>query len=192
MRALERTASLWDPIQTAFGWVFSAAKILKNEAELSGQQTRLRLRGLMGAMQRWQIKTGELKATIDHFLKVTRSYWSGLFHCYDVPDLPRTNNDLEHLFGSQRYHERRVTGRKLASSSLVLRGSVRIVSAMATRLRSFSADDLKPKSIVEWRTLRAELTQHRYQRTLQRRFRQNPDIYLALLETKLNQLILLP
>ena len=27
-----------------------------------------------------------------------RSYRSGLFHTYAVPGLPRTNNDLEHLF----------------------------------------------------------------------------------------------
>ena len=32
---------------------------------------------------------------MDHFLKVFRSYWPGLFHCYDVEDLPRTNNDLD-------------------------------------------------------------------------------------------------
>ena len=25
--------------------------------------------------------------------KVTASYWSGLSHCYDIPDLPRTNNE---------------------------------------------------------------------------------------------------
>ncbi len=192
MRGLARTASLWEPIQTTFGWAHSAAHILKNEAELSGQQTRLRLRGLLGAMRRWQTKAGELEPAIVHFLKVTRSYWPGLFHCYDVPGLPRTNNDLEHLFGTQRYHERRVTGRKVASPSLVVRGSVRIVSAVATRLRPFSAVDLRPASVAAWQSLRAELTQCRHQRTLQRRFRQNPEAYLAQLETQLNQLILPP
>jgi len=44
-----------------------------------------------------------------------RSYWPGLFHCYDVPELPRTDNDLEQLLGSHRYHERRASGRKVAS-----------------------------------------------------------------------------
>ena len=39
------------------------------------------------------------------FVKVTRSYWPGLFACYESSDLPRTNNDLEHTFGSHRYHE---------------------------------------------------------------------------------------
>ena len=45
-----------------------------------------------------------------HFVRVTRSYRPGLFGCYQVADLPRTNNDLEHLFGSHRYHERRASG----------------------------------------------------------------------------------
>jgi len=126
------------------------------------------------------------------FLKVTRSYWPGLFHCYDVPGLPRTNNDLEHLFGQQRYHERRITGRKVASASLVIRGSVRIVATVMTGLRPFSADDLVPPSIKNWQSLRAELVIARQQRTLQQRFRQNPDAYLADLEHRLIQLILPP
>src|SRR3712207_8356057 len=69
-----------------------------------------------------------------HFLKVTVSYWPCRFHCYGVADLPRTNNDLEHLFGSNRYHERRATGRKTASPGTVLRGAVRLIAATATRL----------------------------------------------------------
>ena len=44
-----------------------------------------------------------------HFLKVTKSYWPGLFGCYQASDLPRTNNDLEHAFGSHRYHRRRAS-----------------------------------------------------------------------------------
>lgn len=143
-------------------------------------------------MTRWQPHSGELASAIAHFLKVTRSYWSGLFHCYDVPDLPRTNNDLEHLFGQHRYLERRITGRKVSSPALVIRGSVRLVAAVMTRLRPFSAADLVPPSLAQWQTLRTELATARRQRTLQRRFRQNPDAYLADLENRLVQLILPP
>jgi hypothetical protein len=66
-------------------------------------------------MSRHRQHAGELSSAVDHFVKVSRSYWSGLFPCCDVPDLPRTNNALEQLFGSDRYHERRITGRKTAS-----------------------------------------------------------------------------
>src|SRR5438093_1326838 len=87
---------------------------------------RRQLGGLLGAMQRHRAAAGSLAAAVNHFLKVSRSYWPGLFHCYAVPDLPRTNNDLEHFFGSHRYHERRASGRKVAAPSLVLRGEARL------------------------------------------------------------------
>ena len=48
-----------------------------------------------------------------------------MFWCYASEDVPRTNNDLEHLFGSHRYHERRASGRKRASPGLVIVGSAK-------------------------------------------------------------------
>ena len=101
-----------------------------------------RFDGLMAAMARHRARAGDLAGAIDHFCKVTRSYRPGLFHCYAVPELPRTNNGLEQLFGSQRHHERRATGRKMASPAAVLRGEVRLIAATATRLHPPEARDL--------------------------------------------------
>jgi len=137
-------------------------------------------------------KARPLKTSITHFLKVTASYWPGLFHCYDVPDLPRTNNDLEQLFGSTRYHERRCTGRKAASPSLVLRGSVRIVAGLGTRSRSFRGSELAPANLETWQTLRAGLERRRHTRVLRQRFRRDPDVYLEQLEALLLKRILPP
>ena len=189
---LQKTATLWDPIECVYVWVHTVAHILDNPAELDGAQVRRRFQGLLGAMQRWRAKAGELEPGIGHFLKVTRSYWSGLFHCYDVPDLPRTNNDLEHLFGSHRHHERRTTGRKKASPTLVIRGPVRIVAALATRLGSFTAADLATENLEAWRSLRAQLDRRSQRRVLQRRFRRDPEAYLADLEVQLVKSILPP
>jgi len=183
---------LWGTIERAYHWVHSLAHLLANEDQASAKQVQRRVIGLLGAMTRWQDHSGNLTTAIDHFLKVTRSYWCGLFHCYDIPDLPRTNNDLEHLFGQHRYLERRITGRKVASSALVIRGSVRIIAAVMTRLHPFSPEQLAPQSIPDWQTLRTELHAARHRRTLQRRFRQNPDAYLADLEQRFDQLILPP
>ena len=41
----------------------------------------------------------------------------------------RTNNDLEHAFGMLRYHQRRCIGRKVAPSSLIIRGCVKLACA---------------------------------------------------------------
>jgi hypothetical protein len=78
---------------------------------------------------------GELAETLKHFSKLTRSYGPRLFPDYDVSALPWTDNDLEQLFGSHRYHERRSSGRKVASPGRVVRGSVRLPAAVASWLR---------------------------------------------------------
>jgi hypothetical protein len=121
------------------------------------------------------------------FLKVTESYWPGLFHCYDVADLPRTNNDLEHVFGSTRYHERRATGRKQASPGLVVRGSVRLVAAIATQNYHFSGSDLAPRDLAQWRTLKKQVDYRHEARREQHRFRKDPERYLRILEEQLSQ-----
>src|SRR5262245_10458333 len=133
-RGRAATADLWEPVRTASGWVHRVAPIL-GQVELGGAAVRSQLGGLLGAMHRHRPAAGPLVGAVDHFLKVSRSYWPGLFACYDTPARPRTNNDLEPLFGSHRYHQRRVTGRKGASPALVLRGSARLVAGMAARGR---------------------------------------------------------
>ncbi len=66
-------------------------------------------------------------------------------------------NDLEQYFGSARYHERRATGRKTASPGVVVRGAVRIVTSVATRLHHFCEADLQPTDVERWYALRDQL-----------------------------------
>jgi hypothetical protein len=191
-RGLDATAVLWPDIRVAYGWVQKAAHILNNEDQLREAAVKRRLQGLLGAMTRHQARAGSLTSAVDHFLKVSRSYWPGLFPCYSVPDLRRTNNDLEQFFGAHRYHERRTTGRKGASPALVLRGSVQLVAYAATRLRPFTGEELAPDQTQTWQELRQRLETRRQQRTHRRRFRRDPASYLAKLEADLLQLILPP
>ena len=145
-------------------------------------QVQRRFDGLVAAITRHRAKAGSLAGAIEHFGKVTRSYRPGLFHCYAVPDLPRTDNGLEQLFGSQRYHERRATGRKMASPATVLRGEVRLIAATATRLHPPTVAALGRVSRDRWRDLRGRLDQRLRARTLRTRFRRDPAAYLAALE----------
>ena len=161
------------------------AVALRNKKGLDAAGVRRRYRGLIAALARHRGRCGGLAAAFDHFPKVTRSYWSGLFACYDEPDLPRTNNDLEQLFGSYRYHERRCSGRKVACPGTVVRGSVRLVAATATRLRTIEATDLVPSDLSAWRGLRGGLERRQGVRTLGRRFRRDPVAYLRSLEESL-------
>ena len=159
-----------------------AAEILRNPRRRRGATVRRTYKSLLRRIRRKTKKNGALATSLRHFLKVTKSYWPGLFHCYDIPDLPRTNNGLEQLFGSTRHHERRCTGRKAASPSLVLRGSVRIVAGLGTRRQCFQGRELAPQKLDAWRTLRTSLEQRRGTRALRYRFRRAPAAYLRQLE----------
>jgi hypothetical protein len=191
-RGLNETAALWPSVQAAFAWVHKAARTLDNPAEAAGGEVRKRLAGLLGAMSCHRRKAGELEGAIAHFVKVSRSYWSGLFHCYDDSDLPRTNNALEQQFGSYRWHERRITGRKMASPAMVQRGQVRILASTATRSRHFSAKDLSACDHHAWTQLRAQLDARREKQKQRTRFRRNPQVFLTQLEQQLIQSTLPP
>ena len=190
---LSATAALWAPVEAAYSWVFRAAAVLANVAGLPGAAVKVSYRGLLGAMARHAGRASELSGALGQFRKVTRSYWPGLFHCYDAADLPRTDNDLEQLFGSHRYHERRSSGRKVASPGLVVRGSVRLPAALATRLRgAVRGENLAPSDPGTWRKLRAGLERRREVRAQGRRFRRDPAAYLQGLEDALIKGVLPP
>ena len=159
---------------------------------MSGSGVRSQLGGLPGAMRGHRAGVGDLADAVDHFVKVSRSYWPGLFACDDTPDLPRTNNDLGQTFGSHRHHERRATGRRAASPGLVLRGSARLVAGLATRRGEVTAADLAGADRAEWRRVRAALEGRRSRRADRGRFRRDPDGYLKALENKLNHHVCRP
>jgi hypothetical protein len=184
-RGLEATAAAWPEIRVAFGRVRRLAAVLANRKGLEATAVRRRYCGVLAGLARDRGKLGTLAEAFDHLRKVTRSYWPGLFRCYGVDDLPRTNNDLEQFFGSYRYHERRCSGRKVACPGTVVRGSVRLVAAAATRSRGIGVSDLVPSDLSSWRELRGRLERRQAVRTLGRRFRKDPATYLGSLEDSL-------
>jgi hypothetical protein len=170
--------------------VHQAARILANEGNRSVEKLRRDYRRLLCEMSGRKEEAGVLSKALSLFLKVTKSYWKGLFRCYRFPDLPRTNNDLEQHFGSVRYGERRASGRKGASPAMVVRGSVRVLAAVATPPKGFAAAEIRPADLKGWRTLRASLEKRRESRRAQLRFRRDPDAYLGRLEEQLLKLAL--
>lgn len=53
--------------------------------------------------------------------KTTHNYLPGLFHTYDIPDLPRTNNDREREFRALNQQLLRTTGQKGGTRRLIQR-----------------------------------------------------------------------
>jgi hypothetical protein len=191
-KGLDRTQTLWPDIRRTFRWVHAAARILKNTAGRAADEVTTRYTRLLEEWHERRNTCGTLGDAVDRFLKVTDSYRPGLFQYLRVPGLPATNNDLEQFFGAQRHHERRTTGRKVASSSLVVRGSVRVLAATLTRRAPISAQDLAAVDLVKWRETRSRLKQRHHAKVLRSRFRRKPAAYLADLEQRACQQQALP
>lgn len=183
-----QSARTWPALEVAYCWVERVAEVLSNEAGQKGFEVCQRMSELVSALESTVRRTrSPHRAALAHFLLETQRYWPGLFHCYDVEGLPRTNNALEQLFGSARYHERRASGRRRGSEGLVVRGQVRIVAAAATRLAPVQGSELAPKDTAAWLTLRTTLRERRRPRVMGRHFRHDPDAYLRALEEELRR-----
>src|SRR5206468_6769221 len=80
-RGLEETAALWPPVRLAYRWVKRVAKVLANEARRPAAAIRRQLSRILSAMRQAaaQAPEKEQRTRLRHFVKVTKSYWPGLF-----------------------------------------------------------------------------------------------------------------
>jgi hypothetical protein len=186
-KGLQATATLWPPLQNAYQFVHQAKAILANPEQDTGQRIRERYLTLLAQMREEIATLGPLASAFEHFCHITDNFAAGLFQCYDVEGLPRTNNELEHCFGVARVHERRATGRRGAIPGVVVRGSVRVMAVVTSKQQRFSVEDLQPRDYQQWRELRRQLQQREETRRKQWRFRKEPSAYLAAIEARLLQ-----
>jgi hypothetical protein len=80
----------------------------------------------------------------------------------------------------------------VACPGTVVRSSVRLVAAAATRLRPIELADLIPSDHSTWRSHRGSLERRQAVQALGRRFRRDPAAYLKSLEDTLIKVILPP
>jgi hypothetical protein len=184
-KGLSATHALFASVRPLDERVYQVAHVLGNQdqQEAEAVQRDFAHQLVLIREQAEQSETG--RSALLQFLKVTDSYAPHLFFCYQVADLPRTNNDLEQAFGKVRTAERRATGRRGAIPGLVVRGPVRVTASLATRLHLFTEEDLIPHDLSAWRTLRAQISSRQEARRKQFRFRKDPATYLADLEQQL-------
>ena len=120
--------------------------------------------------------------------KATTSYWPGLFHCYDLADLPRTNNELEHFLAQHATMNDGRAGENKRPQGWSSCGAVRVVASVASRLASFFWDQSFVRPISPNGVPCGANWNYRHEaRRIQRRFRTSPESYLAILEEKLSK-----
>jgi Transposase, Mutator family len=112
--ALSPFAETYHALHRGAAWLRDIAYILEPVPThpLSAEDIAGQLRSYLDTVQR-QPEVPALLATFGrHLDTVSRSYWPGLFHCYEVPGLPRTNNELESHFRETRRRLLRTTGQQ--------------------------------------------------------------------------------
>jgi hypothetical protein len=57
-------------------------------------------------------RSADRRTALDHMLRTADYFGQNIFTSYDVPDLPPTNNDHEHVFGRFSRYQRTITGHK--------------------------------------------------------------------------------
>ncbi len=80
--------------------VHQAVQILAHRQQQSGAQVRECYLAHVVQMQERAADVGPLSEAIEHFCHITSNFAVGLFHCYDVEGLPRTNNEPSTLLWS--------------------------------------------------------------------------------------------
>jgi hypothetical protein len=84
------------------------------DTDNSGRQVKRVLHRYLNRLKQQAPRRGRGAHTghfVDHLVKVANSYWPGLFHAYDHPQIPRTSNGIEGFFGSIKRSVRCTTGR---------------------------------------------------------------------------------
>ena len=95
--ALQSVTETYTDLRQAADWLFEIAEILETEGktERTGKQVRDELFSRIDAILLQNTENLALSELARQIKKTTDSYAPGLFHTYDVADLPRTNNERE-------------------------------------------------------------------------------------------------
>lgn len=111
---LHSVQASYNLLSEAAAWLKQIAQLLEPDGKTprSGQQVRHELFAFLQEIQLTHTPDPFLRHTLNAILKTTLRYASGLFHCYDIPDLPRTNNDRESEFRDLHRRLLRTTGQK--------------------------------------------------------------------------------
>ena len=112
--ALATFASDYQSLAEGAGWLRDIAAILEppTDHQVTGEQVAQYLRIYLDDLGRLPDLSPRLDAFRQHLDKVSMSYWPGLFHCYDLRNLPRTDNSLESHFRDTKRQLLRTTGQK--------------------------------------------------------------------------------
>ena len=189
-RCDERAATL----RQVHGWLVDLARHLEPDAPAppapppSGATVRARVEAFLDELT-GRCAAGEvaawLRPKVEYVGTVLRRLGAGLYHCYDVPALPRTNNATEQFYRRVKAEHRRITGRKRADAFVVRVGGFAVYATAASHLPEATLrQQVAAVPAAAWQQQRRTLRANQARQTKMRRFRLHRDAYLAELATR--------
>jgi hypothetical protein len=188
--ALSPFEQTYQEVQQGAVWLRDVASILEPSAGPSrgADHVASHLRGYLDTVRHRRDLPPSVAAFGVHLDTVSRSYWSGLCHCYDVPGLPRTNNELESRFRDTRRRLLRTTGQKgLTQRTLQRQGAWELLPRPSTEAELLHAlPDTPPEDLAQERQ---RFTEHRRRFAMQSRSRRQTRAQFAHLRQRWTALL---
>ena len=112
--ALQTARTEYTPLRQAATWLEQIANCLDpdNKPVRSGAQVQHELNWVLAQADTACQGHPQLRSFFETIQRTTNHYAPGLFHCYDIPGLPRTNNGRESDFRDLNRRLLRTTGQK--------------------------------------------------------------------------------
>jgi hypothetical protein len=172
--------------------VLRIARALEPEATTSGEavqgQVETILQEIRDGMAQGTIAAW-LHAPLTHLVEFLHRLGPALYHCYYVPGLPRTNNDLEHFYRRLKCAERRITGHKRSDQFVVRVGGFAVYAVLAAGKTEAELQAVFGTVTAEaWQRERQSLHAVGQRQFKMHRFRLHRSAYLADLEARWCQL----
>jgi hypothetical protein len=182
-------------VRRMHGWVLEAEAILSGS--WAAAEEAVTNAGVAARFDSWVTKlqaaasgqplTETEQVCLQHFLQVTASLRPQLIQCYDLPGVPRTNNDMEGFIRAIKTRYRRVSGRKNWNRYLLRYG--RRVAYYEAQVRSEGGVAEVNAAVgratpQQWRRGRTEQRTREQEQLKQYRFRHKRAKFLQGLEAR--------
>ena len=186
-----------DDLRRAHAWLVDIAHCLEPDApdaplRREGARVRQEVEALLAAVPA-RYPAGQVPAWLAQQVAyvglVLRRLGAGLYHCYDVPGLPRTDNAMEQFYRQLKAGERRATGHRRSDAFVVRCGGFAAYAAAAsTRSEPELREQLATVSAYACQRARRDLRATYERQAKMHRFHLRPQRYLSDLEARWNQL----
>ena len=183
----QRYADPYGQLKRQSAWVIKLARLLdpvdKHGRPRTARQVKQDVKEFLDHLEQEAAEHPAAAEVSAGIVKAVRHRWWGLFTCYQITNVPSSNNDLETFFKNMKHHQRRITGRKSVHDFILRYGSfaafidyAESVDELLMRFRQVKPNDFN----------QARQALRKVEMRLKKlyRFRHHPDEYYRDLEIR--------